>query len=85
MQVPCSKTVTKILFSKLSEMRPTIPTYLFISGKAVALFSPIFLVALPQRNYLDEDVGSRVEPVAIVPSARRAHNSSMETRDVWTP
>jgi hypothetical protein len=67
MQVPCSKTVTKILFSKLSETRPTIPTYLFIGGKAVALFSPIFLVALPQQNYLDGDVGSRVEPVAIVP------------------
>jgi hypothetical protein len=40
---------------------------LFIGGKAVALFSPIFLVAFTQQNYLDGDVGSRVELLAIVP------------------
>jgi hypothetical protein len=73
MQVPYSKTVTKIL---LYETRPTIPTYLFISREAAPFFSPILVVAFPQRNYLDGDVGSRVEPVAIVPQPGRANNSS---------
>ncbi len=83
MQVPCSKTVTKILFSKLSETRPTIPTYLFIGGKAVALFSPIFLVVSSAKiSRWGYRIESRTRGYRT--SARRANNSSRETRDGLT-